>query len=93
MMGWFSDKVSGFVGKEKLHCSCKYDNIEYHNPVGNHILEYAIIYSNLDCVGKHLKGFKCHTQAGTIRQMQSYLYHFKYKYDKKINFLFLRKIS
>lgn len=83
MMGWLSDKGSGFVGKEKLHCSCKYDNTEYQNPVGNHILEYTIIYSNLDCVRKHLKGFQCHSQAGTIRQMQSYLYHFQCKCDKK----------
>lgn len=71
MMGWLSDKESSFVRKEKLHCSCKYDNIEYHNPVGNHILEYAIIYSNLDCMGKHLKGFQMpylgrHYQADAI---------------------------
>lgn len=87
-MGWLSDRGSGFVGKDRLYCSYKYDNTVYHNPVGNHIFEYAIIYSNLDCVGKHLKEFQCHTQAGTIRQKQSYLYHLKYKYDEKINFLF-----
>ena len=85
-MGWLSDRGSGFV-EDRSCCSCKYD----HNPVGNHIFGYAIIDSNPDCVGKHWKEFQCHTHAGAIRQMQTYLYHFQYKYDKKF-FFFKKKI-
>lgn len=69
-------KKSGFVGKDRLYCSCKYDNILYHNPVGNHMFGFAVIFSNLERVGKHLKELQGHTQADTIRQIQSYLYRF-----------------
>lgn len=34
-----------------------------HHPLGNYIFGYAIIFSNPDWVGKHLKEFQCQTTS------------------------------
>lgn len=47
-------KESGLEGKNRLYCSCNYDNILCHKLVGNHIFGYAIIISNSEWEGRHL---------------------------------------